>query len=361
VCNLEEKTVDTICTGQIEHLLLQHLKPSPTSIGAKVVFDEMQQRFVATELVADMVIIVGDAKFYLHKSPLLPKCSLLQRLVASSNKEKNNEVDTSDIPGGPSTFELGAKFCYGVILTHNEIGARKTPMAPSGGWVKDLCELKEDLFKCMLMTIKANGSMPAVVIGEVFRGYAYRRLLGSLEDVVSNGVDCTKHRAAIDAIVFLLPAEDNSVRSGFLIMLLRAACLLESGKFHRINLIKRIGTQLDGDSVLDLLIPLNTNEDNMSSIDLNMAIVEKFMLQNGDSVVSVDPYWSQPNSNETEENVMYRWSQLVRIPNWFSGIRYWPRLLSLFSWITYLFRTSSSEMLLLSIKMWRNMELSILH
>jgi hypothetical protein len=227
--------------------------------------------------------------------------------------------------------------------------------------LKDLCELKVDLYKRMIMTIKANGSMPAVVIGEVFRAYAYQRLLGYLEDAVSNGVDCTKHRAAIDATVFLLPDEDNSVPSGFLIKLLRAACLLESGKFHRINLIKRIGTQLDGDSVLDLLIPLNTNEDNMSSIDLNMAIVEKFMLQNGDSVVSVDPYWSQPNSNETEENVMYRWSQLVRIPNWFSGIRYWPRLLSLFSWITYLFRTSSSEMLLLSIKMWRNMELSILH
>jgi hypothetical protein len=32
-----------ICTGQIEHLLLQHLKPSPTPIGAKVVFNEMQQ------------------------------------------------------------------------------------------------------------------------------------------------------------------------------------------------------------------------------------------------------------------------------------------------------------------------------
>uniref|UniRef100_B4FYS9 [RNA-polymerase]-subunit kinase n=1 Tax=Zea mays TaxID=4577 RepID=B4FYS9_MAIZE len=43
VCNLEEKTVDTICTGQIEHLLQQYLKPSPTLIGAKVVLDEMQQ------------------------------------------------------------------------------------------------------------------------------------------------------------------------------------------------------------------------------------------------------------------------------------------------------------------------------
>jgi hypothetical protein len=129
-------------------------------------------------------------------------------------------VDASNIPGGPSTFELVAKFCYSVIVTLNEIGARKPPMAPSGGWVKDLCELKVDLYKRMIMTIKANGSMPTVVLGEVFRAFAYRGLLGSLGDAVRNGVDCTKHRAAIDATVFLLPTEDNSVPSGFLIKLL---------------------------------------------------------------------------------------------------------------------------------------------
>jgi hypothetical protein len=39
----EDQLRCAICTGQIEHLLLRHLKSSPTSIGAKVVFDEMQQ------------------------------------------------------------------------------------------------------------------------------------------------------------------------------------------------------------------------------------------------------------------------------------------------------------------------------
>jgi hypothetical protein len=73
------------------------------------------------------------------------------------------------------------------------------------------------------------------------------------------------------------------VSCGFLLKLLGAACLLESGESHRVNLIKRIGTQLDGASVPDLLIPLNTNEDNISSIDLIMAIVEEFMSRNGDS------------------------------------------------------------------------------
>lgn len=32
-------------------------------------------RFVATELATDIVISVGDAKFYLHKLPLQPKSS----------------------------------------------------------------------------------------------------------------------------------------------------------------------------------------------------------------------------------------------------------------------------------------------
>ncbi|XP_066361542.1 BTB/POZ domain-containing protein NPY4-like [Miscanthus floridulus] len=343
-------------------------------------------RFVATELATDIVISIGDVKFYLHKFPLLSKSSRLQRLVASSNEEKNDEVDISDIPGGPSAFEICAKFCYGMIVTLNAYnvlaarcaaeylemfetidkgnliykidvfltssvfrtwkdsiivlqstksllpwcenlkvinhcidsiaskasidpsevewsytynrkklpsengtdshwnGVRKQPMVPSDWWVEDLCELEVDLYKRVIMTIKAKGSTPAVVIGEALRAYAYRRLLGSLEDAVSNGVDCTKRRAALDAIIFLMPAEEGSVSCGFLLKLLRAACLLESGESHRVNLIKRIGTQLDGASVADLLIPPNTDESNVYSIDLIMAIVEEFMLQNSDSV-----------------------------------------------------------------------------
>ncbi|XP_066370816.1 BTB/POZ domain-containing protein NPY4-like [Miscanthus floridulus] len=343
-------------------------------------------RFVATELATDIVISIGDVKFYLHKFPLISKSSRLQRLVASSNEEKNDEVDISDIPGGPSAFEICAKFCYGMIVTLNAYnvlaarcaaeylemfetidkgnliykidvfltssifrtwkdliivlqstksllpwcenlkvinhcidsiaskasidpsevewsytynrkklpsengidshwnGVRKQPMVPSDWWVEDLCELEVDLYKRVIMTIKAKGSTPAVVIGEALRAYAYRRLLGSLEDAVSNGVDCTKRRAAFDAIIFLLPAEEGSVSCGFLLKLLRAACLLESGESHRVNLIKRIGTQLDGASVSDLLIPPNTDESNIYSIDLIMAIVEEFMLQNSDSV-----------------------------------------------------------------------------
>jgi hypothetical protein len=48
-------------------------------------------------------------------------------------------------------------------------------------------------------------------------------------------------------------------------------------------LIKRIGAQLDGASVADLLIPVNTDENSFYNIDLVMTIVEEFMSQHSDN------------------------------------------------------------------------------
>ncbi|KAL3813667.1 hypothetical protein ACJIZ3_014935 [Penstemon smallii] len=84
-------------------------------------------RYVATELETDMVINVGDVKFYLHKFPLLSKSSRLQKLVSNTDDETNNEIDILDIPGGPSAFEICAKFCYGMVVTlnaYNVVAAR---------------------------------------------------------------------------------------------------------------------------------------------------------------------------------------------------------------------------------------------
>lgn len=74
-------------------------------------------RYVATELATDITVNVGDVKFYLHKFPLLSKSARLQKLVA--NMENNDEVHIPDIPGGPATFEICAKFCYGMTVTLN--------------------------------------------------------------------------------------------------------------------------------------------------------------------------------------------------------------------------------------------------
>ncbi|KAJ6809263.1 BTB/POZ domain-containing protein NPY2-like [Iris pallida] len=84
-------------------------------------------RFVATDLATDIIVNVGEVKFYLHKFPLLSKSACLQKLVADIDEETNEEIDIPDIPGGPSAFEICAKFCYGMTVTlnaYNVVAAR---------------------------------------------------------------------------------------------------------------------------------------------------------------------------------------------------------------------------------------------
>ncbi|KFK32774.1 hypothetical protein AALP_AA6G286900 [Arabis alpina] len=87
-------------------------------------------RYVATELETEIIVIIGNVKFYLHKFPLLSKSGLLQKLVATSKNEGKNqidEIDISEIPGGSAAFEVCVKFCYGIAVTlnaYNVVAAR---------------------------------------------------------------------------------------------------------------------------------------------------------------------------------------------------------------------------------------------
>ncbi|XP_013612677.1 PREDICTED: BTB/POZ domain-containing protein NPY3-like [Brassica oleracea var. oleracea] len=87
-------------------------------------------RYVASDLATDVVVNVGDVKFYLHKFPLLSKSARLQKLIAATINEQqqpDDEISIPDIPGGPQAFEICAKFCYGMTVTlnaYNVVAAR---------------------------------------------------------------------------------------------------------------------------------------------------------------------------------------------------------------------------------------------
>ncbi|KAI8547648.1 hypothetical protein RHMOL_Rhmol07G0212200 [Rhododendron molle] len=84
-------------------------------------------RFMSSELETDVVINVGEVKFYLHKFPLLSKSNCLQKLSLKSNEENSDEIYLPNLPGGPKAFEICAKFCYGVTVTlnaYNVVAAR---------------------------------------------------------------------------------------------------------------------------------------------------------------------------------------------------------------------------------------------
>lgn len=84
-------------------------------------------RYVAAELATDIIVNVGNVKFYLHKFPLLCKSGRFQKTITISDDGNTNEIDIHEIPGGPGAFEICAKFCYGMTVTlnaYNVVAAR---------------------------------------------------------------------------------------------------------------------------------------------------------------------------------------------------------------------------------------------
>ncbi|GLU19294.1 hypothetical protein SLE2022_355540 [Rubroshorea leprosula] len=77
-----------------------------------------QAWFCTTGLPSDIVVEVGEMSFHLHKFPLLSRSGVMERLIseASDKGEQKCSINLPEIPGGAKTFELVAKFCYGVKL-----------------------------------------------------------------------------------------------------------------------------------------------------------------------------------------------------------------------------------------------------
>ncbi|KAK1268933.1 BTB/POZ domain-containing protein NPY1 [Acorus gramineus] len=82
--------------------------------------DGSNLRYVASELPTDVIVNVGEVKFYLHKFPLLSKSNWMQKIVFKTDEgSSSDEVHINDFPGGSKAFEICAKFCYGMIVTLN--------------------------------------------------------------------------------------------------------------------------------------------------------------------------------------------------------------------------------------------------
>lgn len=353
-------------------------------------------RYVATELATDIVVHVGDVKFYLHKFPLVSKSARLQKLVSSASEGNVDEVHIHDIPGGSSAFEICAKFCYGMTVTlnaYNIVAARcaaeflemhetidkgnliykvdifltssifrswkdsiivlqttkslpfseelklsshcidavaskasldvskvdfsytynnqkknpeengdglasngvRTRMVPDDWWVEDLCELEIDLFKRVIVGIKNKGIVTDEVIGEALKAYAYRKFPSSGKGVIQQN-DVSKLRSILDTIVWLLPSEKGTVSCSFLLKLLKAAISVDSGETVNMELVKRIGQQLEEASVNDILIRAHERESMIYDVAIVKKILEEFIAQdrnaeteaeNGDEIQEV--------------------------------------------------------------------------
>ncbi|CAN1815165.1 BTB/POZ domain-containing protein SR1IP1 [Linum perenne] len=127
-------------------------------------------------------------------------------------------------------------------------------------WAEDLTVLRIDMFQRVLIAMVSRG-FKQYALGPILMLYAKKSLRGLLQEAFSKGrkkIEPQREhekRVVLETIVSLLPKEKNALSVSFLSMLLRAAIYLESTVACRLDLEKRMASQL-GQAVLDdLLIP----------------------------------------------------------------------------------------------------------
>ncbi|KAL0343540.1 UNVERIFIED_CONTAM: BTB/POZ domain-containing protein IP1 [Sesamum angustifolium] len=150
-------------------------------------------------------------------------------------------------------------------------------------WAEDLSVLRIDLFQRVLIAMIARG-FKQYALGPILMLYAQKSLRGL--DVFGKGRKKIEprqeheKRVVLETIVSLLPREKNTMSVSFLSMLLRAI-YLETTVACRLDLEKRMASQL-GQAVLDdLLIPsysfTGTHEDYISPSPSDRERVTKLM------------------------------------------------------------------------------------
>ncbi|KAJ6911495.1 hypothetical protein NC652_021949 [Populus alba x Populus x berolinensis] len=174
----------------------------------------------------------------------------------------------------------------------NGAGSQRHKPPSKGWWAEDMAELGIDLYWRTMIAVKSGGKMPSNLIGEALKIYAARWLpnisrernvnkqVASDSDSDSTNEITSKHRALLESIVSLLPAEKGAVSCSFLLKLLKAATILNASSSSKMELARRVALQMEEATVRDLLIPsISYANSTVYDVDLVITILEQFMLQ----------------------------------------------------------------------------------
>ncbi|CAK9142149.1 unnamed protein product [Ilex paraguariensis] len=66
------------------------------------------------DVAGDITIIVDGDSFLLHKFPLVSRSGKIRKMLANAKDSNISKLELINLPGGLETFELAAKFCYGM-------------------------------------------------------------------------------------------------------------------------------------------------------------------------------------------------------------------------------------------------------
>ncbi|KZV30519.1 BTB/POZ domain-containing protein-like [Dorcoceras hygrometricum] len=348
---------------------------------------QQYSEWVLQDIRSDITIEVDGVQFSLHKFPLVARSARIQKLVAEHGFNESKVV-LLNIPGGAETFELSAKFCYGVnfeitaanvaqlccaanylemtedysknnLCSQSEVYLESVvckslkmcvevlqqcenllPLADqlkivaqcidaiaskacvdqialsfsrleysSSGrlhmskqtrcegdwWIEDLSVLRIDLYERVITAMKCRG-VRAESIGASLVNYARKELIKkssilnrpTLPRVYLVSGAYGNERHIIETIGSLIPVEKYAVPVAFLFGMLRSAMLLDCTVACRLDLERRIGSQLDTATLDDLLIPSFQHAgDTLFDVDTVLRILVNFS-QQGDTDEDMD-------------------------------------------------------------------------
>ncbi|KAF2532504.1 hypothetical protein F2Q70_00032118 [Brassica cretica] len=98
------------------HLLLQHHQHLHHHQKLSLAKSSRQScsEWIFRDVPSDITIEVNGGNFALHKFPLVSRSGRIRRIVAEHRDSDISKVELLNLPGGAETFELAAKFCYGI-------------------------------------------------------------------------------------------------------------------------------------------------------------------------------------------------------------------------------------------------------
>lgn len=160
---------------------------------------------------------------------------------------------------------------------------------PKDWWLEDINDLDIDLYKRVILAIKAKGTSQDVV-AESIRVYTLTCLSEILQQPSTGEktpessyklMETTaKEKHILETIVSLLPLEKGTSSCSFLLRLLKAASFLDASSSTKMELARRAGLQLEEASLHDLMIPsVSYSSDTVCDVDLMIHILEHYMAQ----------------------------------------------------------------------------------
>ncbi|KAK3039591.1 hypothetical protein RJ639_029290 [Escallonia herrerae] len=147
---------------------------------------------------------------------------------------------------------------------------------PKDWWIEDICELEIDLYKRIMITVKSEGRIDGILIGEALKTYAVRWLPDSIDALVSE-VHNKRNKVLVETIICLLPSDKGiGCACNFLLKLLKVAVLVGADESLREDLINTVSLKLNEASVDDLLIQAVSPQTTTYDVGLVQCLINRF-------------------------------------------------------------------------------------